>query len=148
MGRQGLVWSNVSGNVQARLILSHITGDLADTRSRFECFPNQQTRALPEDATAFPWRGTDHFLMMTALPKSLDDRAEFEAHLDAWKSNFVHVSGYGQLRQYVNYGNTTTTVQDPPEALYGYEPWRLEKLRMLKRKYDPDNVFRWYQPLI
>ncbi|PPJ49625.1 hypothetical protein CBER1_02190 [Cercospora berteroae] len=114
----------------------------------FECLPNQQTRALPSDATAFPWRGTDHFLMMTATPRSLDDRDEFEAHLDEWKAKFVNVSGYGRLCQYVNYGSTTVTVQDPAEAMYGYEPWRLEKLRLLKRKYDPGNVFRWYQPFV
>lgn len=114
----------------------------------FECLPNQQTRALPSDATAFPWRGTDHFLMMTATPKSLDDRVPFEAHLDAWKENFVQVSGYGQLRQYVNYGSTTSTVQDPPESLYGYEPWRLQRLRALKQRYDPDGAFSWYQPFV
>ena len=115
----------------------------------FECLPNHQTRQLPSEATAFPWRyGSDHFLMMTATPKSLDDRKEFEAHLDAWKTKWIEVSGYGRLQQYVNYGSTTVTVQDPPEALYGYEPWRLEKLRALKRRYDPDNAFRWYQPLV
>lgn len=29
----------------------------------FECLPHHKTRALPDDATAFPWRwGTNHFL--------------------------------------------------------------------------------------
>jgi hypothetical protein len=86
--------------------------------------------------------------MMTATPISLEDRDAFEDHLDNWKRRFIDVSGYGRLQQYVNYGNTTSTMQDPLEALYGYEPWRLEKLRALKRKYDPENVFRWYQPLL
>ncbi|CAN8104151.1 unnamed protein product [Discula destructiva] len=113
----------------------------------FECLPHQKTRELPDDATAFPWRwGTNHFLMMTATPFNMDDRAAFEGHLDEWKTEFIRVSGYGRLQQYVNYGNTTSTMSDPPEALYGYEPWRLEKLRALKQRYDPDNVFRWYQP--
>jgi hypothetical protein len=30
---------------------------------------------------------------------------------------------------------------------YRYEPWRLEKLRGLKRKYDPENRFRFFAPL-
>lgn len=85
--------------------------------------------------------------MMTATPLNLEDREAFEGHLDKWKRQFIDVSGYGRLQQYVNYGNTTSTMEDPPEALYGYEPWRLQKLRALKRKYDPENVFRWYQPL-
>lgn len=86
--------------------------------------------------------------MMTATPFNMDDRAAFEEHLDDWKREFIRVSGYGRLQQYVNYGNTTSTLPDPPEALYGYDPWRLEKLRGLKKQYDPENVFRWYQPLI
>ena len=37
------------------------------------------------------------------------------------------------LSTYVNYASSDKT----PEMLYGYEPWRLEKLRGLKKKYDP-----------
>ncbi|KAF6845033.1 6-hydroxy-d-nicotine oxidase [Colletotrichum musicola] len=114
----------------------------------FECLPHQKVRELPDDATAFPWRwGSNHFLMLMATPIKLENRGPFEAHLDRWKKEFIATSGYGRLQQYVNYGNTTSTMRDPPEALYGYEPWRLEKLRALKKTYDPDNVFRWYQPL-
>ncbi|KAK7956629.1 FAD-linked oxidoreductase alt4 [Apiospora aurea] len=114
----------------------------------FECLPHHRVREIPDDATAFPWRtSSDHFLMLMATPMKLQDREEFEKHLDGWKSRFIETSGYGELHQYVNYGNTTSTMKDPLEALYG-EPWRLEKLRGLKKRYDPNNVFRWYQPLI
>ncbi|KAF2963038.1 hypothetical protein GQX73_g10548 [Xylaria multiplex] len=34
------------------------------------------------------------------------------------------------------------------EMIYGYEPWRLQRLRSLKAKYDPNNRFRWYNPII
>ncbi|KAL1863002.1 FAD-linked oxidoreductase alt4 [Diaporthe australafricana] len=115
----------------------------------FECLPHHKTRAIPDDSTAFPWRwGTNHFLMMTATPFNMDDRDAFEKYLDEWKRKYISVSGYGRLQQYVNYGNTTSTMPDPPDALYGYEPWRLETLRALKKLYDPENVFRWYQPLV
>jgi hypothetical protein len=86
--------------------------------------------------------------MLTATPKRIEDRAIFENHLDHWKQRFVETSGYGRLQQYVNYGNTTSSLQDSLEALYGYEPWRLEKLRLLKQKYDSNNMFRWYQPIV
>ncbi|KAK8119159.1 FAD-linked oxidoreductase alt4 [Apiospora kogelbergensis] len=113
----------------------------------FECLPHHRVREIPDDATAFPWRASsDHFLMLMATPMKLEYRDEFEKHLDGWKRRFIETSGYGELHQYVNYGNTTSTMKDPPEALYG-EPWRLEKLRDLKKRYDPSNVFRWYQPL-
>lgn len=45
---------------------------------------------------------------------------------------------------YVNYAFG----DEPLESMYGYEPWRLSKLRGLKQKYDPDNRFRFYNPLI
>ncbi|OLN92085.1 6-hydroxy-D-nicotine oxidase 2 [Colletotrichum chlorophyti] len=115
----------------------------------FECLPHQKVRELPDEATAFPWRwGSNHFLMLMATPRNSEHREPFEAHLDRWKKEFIATSGYGRLQQYVNYGNTTSTMRDPPEALYGYETWRLERLRALKRKYDPENIFRWYQPLM
>jgi hypothetical protein len=85
--------------------------------------------------------------MISATPKSLANIGPFEEFLEKWKANFIQVSGYGRLHQYVNYGNTTSK-SDPVEALYGYEPWRLQKLRALKKKYDPDNFFSWYQPFL
>ncbi|KAK8051554.1 fad fmn-dependent oxygenase oxidase [Apiospora rasikravindrae] len=117
----------------------------------FECLPHHRVREVPDDATAFPWRtSSDHFLFLENANGNTYEAGrsgEFEKHLNGWKSRFIETSGYGELHQYVNYGNTTSTMKDPPEALYG-EPWRLEKLRGLKRRYDPNNVFRWYQPLI
>jgi hypothetical protein len=86
--------------------------------------------------------------MINATPKYMEDRKVFEDHVNHWKPRFVETSGYGRLWQYVSYDNGTSTLKNPVEALYGYEPWRFERLRALKEKYDPDNVFRWYQPII
>ncbi len=47
------------------------------------------------------------------------------------------------LNTYVNYASTDET----PEMLYGYEPWRLERLRALKGKYDPRGRFNFYNPI-
>ena len=33
------------------------------------------------------------------------------------------------------------------EWWYGWEPWRLELLRLLKLKYDPDYRFEYYNPI-
>lgn len=43
---------------------------------------------------------------------------------------------------YINYavGN------EPLESIYGYDG-QLPKLRALKAKYDPQNKFRWYNPV-
>lgn len=47
------------------------------------------------------------------------------------------------LNTYVNYASTDET----PEQMYGYEPWRLAKLRALKKKYDPNGRFNFYAPV-
>ena len=48
------------------------------------------------------------------------------------------------LTAYVNYANGKETV----EQVYGYEAWRQQKLRALKEEYDPENRFRFYNPII
>lgn len=45
---------------------------------------------------------------------------------------------------YVNYAFG----DEPLEQVYGYEPWRLDRLRATKARYDPNNIFRYYNPLV
>ena len=49
-------------------------------------------------------------------------------------------------KTYVNYaqGHDYETL----ESIYGYEPWRLHRLRSLKATYDPENRFRFYVPIV
>lgn len=47
---------------------------------------------------------------------------------------------------YVNYAKGHS--YETNKAVYGYEAWRLKKLRGLKAKYDPHNRFRYYVPLV
>jgi hypothetical protein len=55
----------------------------------------------------------------------------------------VEGSEEGRLNAYVNYASGDESM---PE-LYGHEPWRLEKLRRLKAKYDPQGRFNFYAPI-
>ncbi|MCJ1351084.1 MAG: hypothetical protein MMC33_001066 [Icmadophila ericetorum] len=112
----------------------------------FESFPQQKVRAISNDATAYPWRqGADHFLMMEAGYKDSANEELFDTWLSEQQDAWIKSSGYGRLQQYVNYGHGS---KDPPEALYGYEPWRLEKLRALKKELDPEGWFNGYQPFV
>jgi hypothetical protein len=81
------------------------------------------------------------------MSKTLEKEEWSNNWLNKWKQRWISTSGYGRLQQYMNYGHGTS-ILDPPEALYGYEPWRLQKLRKLKQVYDPENCFRWYQPFV
>jgi len=50
------------------------------------------------------------------------------------------------LSTYINY--SVGAEYESVESVYGREPWRLEKLRALKAKYDPYNRFRYFVPII
>jgi hypothetical protein len=47
------------------------------------------------------------------------------------------------LNTYVNYAFGDESQQ----AMYGYESWRLEKLKQLKRQYDPRGKFNHLAPI-
>ncbi|KAI4198759.1 MAG: hypothetical protein LQ350_005082 [Teloschistes chrysophthalmus] len=100
----------------------------------FESFPQQGVRAKKDDATAYSWRQrSDHFLMMEAGSKDHANAEIYDEFLSQHQDAWIKSSGYGRLQQYINYGHGS---KDPPEALYGYEPWRLERLRTLKAELD------------
>ena len=42
------------------------------------------------------------------------------------------------------HNNVCTLDNESQEALYGYEPWRLEKLRRLKSEFDLEGRFGTY----
>lgn len=48
------------------------------------------------------------------------------------------------LRAYVNYANGDESLQE----VYGWEEWRLEKLRKLKQRWDPKNKMCYYVPIV
>ncbi|KAI4274736.1 MAG: hypothetical protein LQ337_003707 [Flavoplaca oasis] len=56
---------------------------------------------------------------------------------------FVEGASPMRLNAYSNYANGDETL----EEIYGYEPWRLEKLRRLKRKWDPEGRFCFFNPI-
>ncbi|KAF7911818.1 hypothetical protein EAE99_011000 [Botrytis elliptica] len=112
----------------------------------FESFAQQGVRKYNSDRTAFPWRhGADHFLMMEIASKTPENAETFDTWLSEQQDALIETSGFFRLHQYVNYGHGS---KDPPEALYGYEPWRLEKLRALKKELDPEGCFNGYQPFV
>ena len=71
---------------------------------------------------------------------------EHEAY--TWSKEAVALIENGQVPRrpqstYVNYAHG----DEPLEAIYGWEPWRLEKLKSLKKQYDPDFKFKFYNPI-
>lgn len=48
-----------------------------------------------------------------------------------------------EMHTYVNYAHGDETL----EELYGYDAWRLARLKLLKDKYDPTRKFDFYAPI-
>ena len=90
---------------------------------------------IPDDATAFGHRTAEYDLIIAAI---WADDAEQDAHVDWARSFWDAMQPYSDDSVYVNYLG-----DEGPErvhAAYGGDHWA--RLVALKRKYDPENVFR------
>lgn len=110
-----------------------------------EQYSAQGVEAIHEDSTAFPNR-EDFFLFAPVIAYNSDtEDVENEAveFGDQLRDIVLKGTGSDNLHSYVNYaaGN------EGPRAWYGWEPWRLEKLQQVKRKYDPEGKFSYYAPI-
>lgn len=85
--------------------------------------------------------------MLSAVPDGADHLVEPAAK---WAKDVWDLWVAGQpTRRPATYLNYAVGVEyQTLESIYGYEPWRLERLRGLKAKYDPNNCFRFYNPIV
>ncbi|KAF4988025.1 hypothetical protein FGRMN_10019 [Fusarium graminum] len=110
-----------------------------------EGYSNQAVLSVDPDDSAYPFRDDYHLMMFQGIlaPNSSKKHDMWE-----WAREVKDLWNAGQPGRkpdaYVNYANG----YEGPEQWYGYEPWRLEKLRRLKAKYDPKNRFRFFNPII
>lgn len=126
-------------------ILQSTPPDLHFSSMLIEGYSGAAVRTVPEASTAYPDRKRGILIgNLMNWPRARTDLAE-EARRYGMRIQEALVRGSedGKLHSYVNYaaGN------EAREALYGYEPWRLEKLRGLKRRYDPHGRFDFYLPV-
>ncbi|KAK5637396.1 hypothetical protein RRF57_013110 [Xylaria bambusicola] len=115
----------------------------ANARLYYEGFSSIGSQAIDAASTAYPHR--DEYLpayFITAVPEGKEDAARQWAYAsrDMWNQGQPN----RRPTTYVNFAAGDESL----EMIYGPEPWRLEKLRKLKAKYDPNNSFRWFNPII
>ena len=89
---------------------------------------------VPSDATAFGHRDAAYDLIIAAI---WSDPREQEAHIEWARSFHQAMQPYSRGDVYVNYLSDES--EDEVRAAYGHH---YHRLRELKRKYDPQNVFR------
>jgi FAD/FMN-containing dehydrogenase len=90
---------------------------------------------VPDDATAFGDRDAEYDLIIAAIWAEDDQQ---EAHIDWAKSFWEAMQPHSTGSVYVNY--LSEEGDERVRAAYGGE--RYARLVELKRKYDPENVFR------
>ncbi|KAL8882006.1 MAG: hypothetical protein Q9198_000914 [Flavoplaca austrocitrina] len=150
---------------------------LATSFVQFEAFPMQAVKAVDPASTAYAHRQDDILVFVSPfhpfpfpvptppnptnyinhLLTNLTLTRAFSTQYHHSPANAALATKYGRqarqlfvegaspmrLNAYSNYANGDETL----EEIYGYEPWRLEKLRRLKREWDPDGRFRFFNPI-
>ncbi|KAF2141761.1 uncharacterized protein K452DRAFT_298427 [Aplosporella prunicola CBS 121167] len=112
----------------------------------FEGYSVQGVKAVDPDSTAYAHRGDN---ILAAVIIGYPPNSALDSDIIAWGNRAVHVLVQGRQSRrrttYVNYA--LGTGDESLESIYGYEPWRLQKLVHLKRRYDPDQRFAFYIPI-
>ncbi|KAK8086706.1 FAD-linked oxidoreductase azaL [Apiospora phragmitis] len=119
--------------------------ELAGSFFLLEGYSTQGVQAVDEASTAFPHRCDETPVTSYVMykPKPAIDQVA-QAYGSRLRGYLLEGSEDPQhLRAYVNYAHGTESLQE----MYGWEEWRLEKLKSLKGQWDPDNRRRYYAPI-
>ncbi|TQV90379.1 fad-dependent oxygenase protein [Cordyceps javanica] len=122
------------------------TPAFANSLLLFEGYSTQGVKAISSESTAFAFRANN--LLVSPLityqrdgSVALDKKAaDFGKSL---RQALHHGSGRSEMHTYVNYAYGDESLNN----VYGYEEWRQEKLKKLKRMYDPHGRFNFYAPI-
>lgn len=111
-----------------------------------EGYSTQAVQDIEEKSTAFPHR-SDNILVTSYVQYKPDPKVDPLAEKFGRQLREILLEGSDDpkhLHAYVNYANGDEDLH----AIYGWEDWRLERLRDLKAKWDPENKMRYYVPII
>ena len=125
-------------------IFAALPSDFRTSILMLEGFATNRIREIPEESTAYPDR--DGKLLISPVltyPKNAGLKGAAREIGGRIRSALLEGHG-GKLEAYVNYARGDESM----EEIYGYEPWRLEKLRRLKKEYDPHGRFNFYAPIV
>ncbi|KAI0397925.1 FAD-binding domain-containing protein [Xylariaceae sp. FL0594] len=122
------------------------TPEIAGSFFLLERYPVQAVQAVDEKTTAFPHRG-DNILLTSYVQYKPDPRVDALADAYGRELQRILLAASGdpdRLRAYVNYAHGDEDLR----AVYGWEGWRLSKLRQLKTEWDPENRMGFYVPIV
>ncbi|KAI0601615.1 FAD binding domain-containing protein [Biscogniauxia sp. FL1348] len=113
----------------------------------YEIFGQKAVIEAPAEETSAGNR--DYANVLAILQTTYTDEAvapAADAWAHRWRDQLVlpQHSGYDIESVYMNYAHG----DEPLEAMYGWEPWRLQRLRSLKARYDPHGFFNHYNSVL
>ncbi|KAI0428763.1 FAD binding domain protein [Xylaria sp. FL1042] len=143
--RLGPLASDAAGVYDLFASATKITPALNGSLFPFEGYSLQGVKAVPNDHTAFPNRA-GNLLVSSLLTYAPNSTALDKTAADLGKSLrqiLYEGSGQKELYTYVNYAFGDETENN----WYEYEQWCHDRLKALKRKYDPLGKFSFYAPI-
>jgi hypothetical protein len=109
-----------------------------------ESYSTNRVGQIPSDSTAYPDRD-GQLLFSPFMTYEKNVSLDAAAWGFAGQIRDMLIEGTGKAYEaYINYARGDETT----EELYGYEEWRLEKLRGLKKEYDPFGKFNFFAPIL
>jgi len=110
----------------------------------FEGYSMQGVEAVSDASTAYAFRADN--LLVAPLIQYTPGTAALDAQAAQFGNSLRQAlhrgSGRTQMHTYVNYAYGDET----PKAWYGADLWRQDRLKALKKKYDPKGKFSFYAP--
>ncbi|KAI4136195.1 MAG: hypothetical protein LQ341_005794, partial [Variospora aurantia] len=144
----GLKRYNVTANRMVYEVFSEmVTHDPALNGSfvQFETYSVEGMNAVDEASSAYPHREDNLLVSFTVLypPSPSNDAIALKYGPQARRIWAEGETPARKLSVYTNFAFGTEKLQE----VYGYEPWRLERLLALKKEWDPRGRFAFYNPL-
>ncbi|KAL8839882.1 MAG: hypothetical protein Q9170_001562 [Blastenia crenularia] len=143
----GLKTYNITANREMYYLYKQLVNEhpeFSGSVVQFENYALEGLKAIDPASTAYAHRDDDILASFAPVypPSKASDAIALEF---ATKARQIWLTGEPgrEWTAYPNYANG----DEPIEAVYGYESWRLDRLRGLKKQYDPYNRFRFYNPI-
>ncbi|KAL9042186.1 MAG: hypothetical protein Q9214_003857 [Letrouitia sp. 1 TL-2023] len=144
----GLEMYNVETNRKVYKLFTEMVTQAPDLKAsfiQFEGYSLQGMKAVDPTSTAYAHRDDNILVSYSmAYPPSAANDAVAAKYGRQGRQLFIDGEAPRLHNAYPNYAYGDETVQQ----LYGYEPWRLQRLRKLKEKWDPKGRFNFYNLII
>ena len=126
-----------------RLMSTHENYNASNSSILIESFGRRAIEEVPTFSTAFPNRKEGSLQVGINIRCTEEVLAPGARDYAYWtRQKLQRKSGYERLHVYQNYASDDESL----EAIYGWDPQRLIKLREVKQKFDPLDSFFGYHP--